>query len=117
MLCFKGIHLLSITVKDKISYQFNKQTCFASKAFTYFLQPPRRPRSVINLTSRHALLQRHSLTTYNRREGQGQLSIQQVDMLCFKGIHLQPTTAEKAKVSYQFNKQTCFASKAFTYKL
>src|SRR5438045_7052048 len=89
MLCFKDIHLLPATIKKaKVSYQFNKQACFASKTFTYFLQPSRRPRSVINSTSRHALLQRHSLTLCNHQEGQ---------------------------VSYQFTKQTCFTLKASTY--
>src|SRR5438045_7345624 len=109
MLCFKDIHLLPATIKKaKVSYQFTKQTCFDSKAFTYSLQPSRRPRLVINSTSRHALLQRHSLTSCNHQEGQGQLSIQQTGMLCFKDIHLLPATIKKAKVSYQLNKKASF---------
>src|SRR5438309_893404 len=103
--------------KPEVSYRFNEQTCFASNVFTYVLQPSRCPRSVIDSTSRHASLQRDSLTSCNRQETRGQLSIQRADILRFKGIHLRTATVKKPEVSYRFNEQTCFASKTFTYVL
>src|SRR5436305_1148855 len=99
MLRFIQIHLLSATVKKaEVSYRFYEQTCFASKGFTYVLQPSTRPRSVIDSTSRNTSPQRGSLTACNRQEGRGQLSIQRRDIPSFEGIYHLVVVAPRSSV-------------------
>jgi hypothetical protein len=52
MLRLNRAYLRAATVKKaKVSNRFNEYICFALTGLTYALQPSRRPRSVIDLTS------------------------------------------------------------------
>src|SRR5436305_9016491 len=113
MLRLEGIYLPAATVKKaEVSHPFNEETCFASKAFTYVLQPSRRPRSVIHSTNRYMLASKaFTYPLQPSRRPRSVIHSTKRYMLRFEGIYLPPATVKKAEVSHPFNEEI-YASKA-----